>query len=642
MNLQEEITWSWKSRKGVIMRNEKQIFKILVVFLFITLNASPALAVVESYTLDSPHPYPNNYDNTWTITKTGATKVRVHFENIEIESGYDRLYVKDKDDSVLWESETVYGGKKTYTDLWSPWANGNTIKIQLKTDPTVTYWGFKIDKIEYETAVQNDAWDPTDDSASSGTSITPMTATQQHGPHSLSSTDKYDWFRISMTAGRAYYFYGSWNSYSDTYAELYSDSSGSNRVAYDDDAGGSGQFSFSYTATNTQTYYLRIRSYTVGTDSNYYLNYYYKVQQNDAGSGGDAGDTFDVALSISPGSYSGYVDSSDRNDYYKFYVSAGQRINVSVTPPSSTDFDLYLYNPSNIQKASSRKSTGYVDSIAYTADSSGYWRFNVYQFSGSGTYSFSLNIFTPPDPSISITAPGEVNPGETFAATVSLTNNGGDSYFAGGAHLRIDAGDLASVSQGNFDSYATGISDSTEWSELYKYKVEFYTSGGGVTFPNSATKTGTAYIKAPSSGKITLHYRSWLRDQDTYIYRTPDDPDEPDGTATTSTKDFLLYTTLTKTVNVKLYAVSLSPSSQLKTVNVSEQAVYTFTIKNEGNIADTFSITATRGTLSKTSVSLSAGASTIFTLTDSSITPGTYTATITATSQGDTTKKAIG
>lgn len=91
---------------------------------------------------------------------------------------------------------------------------------------------------------------------------------------------------------------------------------------------------------------------------------------------------------------------------------------------------------------------------------------------------------------------------------------------------------------------------------------------------------------------------------------------------------------------LKIYGVSLSPASQSKTITTEEQAVYTFTISNTGNVKDTFTIATTRGTLSKTSVTLEAEANTTFTLTDSSSTPGTYIATITATSQGDSTRQA--
>jgi len=48
---------------------------------------------VESYTCQSAHPYVNSYDYTWTITKSGATQIRVYFEYIDTEANYDYVYV---------------------------------------------------------------------------------------------------------------------------------------------------------------------------------------------------------------------------------------------------------------------------------------------------------------------------------------------------------------------------------------------------------------------------------------------------------------------------------------------------------------------------------------------------------------------
>ena len=99
----------------------------------------------ESYVLESAHNYANNYDHTWTITKTGATKIRVHFTKIDVENGYDFVYVYDGNNAQLHKLTGTYssGG-------WTAWSNSDTIKIRLVTDYSVTRWGFAIDQIEYE------------------------------------------------------------------------------------------------------------------------------------------------------------------------------------------------------------------------------------------------------------------------------------------------------------------------------------------------------------------------------------------------------------------------------------------------------------------------------------------------------------
>ncbi len=138
--------------------------------------------------------------------------------------------------------------------------------------------------LAYQRSAARDSWDPTDDNASGGTLIMPTTTIQTHGPHTLSSDDSYDFFRISMTAGRKYTF-ESTGSY-DIYGELFSSTStnASYRVAYDDDGGDSLNFKLEYTPTTSQTYYLRVRRFSVGTDGSYSLKYsYIQNVQNDIG-----------------------------------------------------------------------------------------------------------------------------------------------------------------------------------------------------------------------------------------------------------------------------------------------------------------------------------------------------------------------
>ncbi|MBR9675721.1 S8 family serine peptidase [Candidatus Woesearchaeota archaeon] len=95
----------------------------------------------ESHSLDSPHNYTTNYNNTWTITKPGYAKIAVHFSNISTENNYDYIYVLNENDTVL---QTITGD---YQDRWSYSANGDTIKINLVTDYSVVKWGFEIDYV---------------------------------------------------------------------------------------------------------------------------------------------------------------------------------------------------------------------------------------------------------------------------------------------------------------------------------------------------------------------------------------------------------------------------------------------------------------------------------------------------------------
>jgi len=94
---------------------------------------------------ESPHPYPNNYDNTWTLTNpdTGAASTRIHFSLIATERPYDVVYVRDVNNNIV-DTFTGY----YLSGVWSHAVPGRTIKVQLLTDYSVNDWGFCVDQIE--------------------------------------------------------------------------------------------------------------------------------------------------------------------------------------------------------------------------------------------------------------------------------------------------------------------------------------------------------------------------------------------------------------------------------------------------------------------------------------------------------------
>ncbi|HEX4921375.1 MAG TPA: hypothetical protein VFV92_11620 [Candidatus Bathyarchaeia archaeon] len=62
--------------------------------------------------------------------------------------------------------------------------------------------------------------------------------------------------------------------------------------------------------------------------------------QNDAGSGGDAGNSFATATVVTTGtSYQGQLTGEDTEDWYGFGASTGNLITTTMTPPSDADFD---------------------------------------------------------------------------------------------------------------------------------------------------------------------------------------------------------------------------------------------------------------------------------------------------------------
>ncbi|MCL5104672.1 MAG: S8 family serine peptidase [Armatimonadetes bacterium] len=100
---------------------------------------------VHTVNVQSPHPYPNNYDNTWdVIGPTGANRIRLHFSTLSTEPAWDFVYIMDGANNVV----EIYTAD--YTDLWTPWITGNIARIELTTDPGNDAYGFVCDRYEAE------------------------------------------------------------------------------------------------------------------------------------------------------------------------------------------------------------------------------------------------------------------------------------------------------------------------------------------------------------------------------------------------------------------------------------------------------------------------------------------------------------
>jgi hypothetical protein len=125
-----------------------------------------------------------------------------------------------------------------------------------------------------------------------------------------------------------------------------------------------------------------------------------KGDQDDAGTGSDAGDNFLHATTIVPGEYLGHlVEGIDHRDFYKFDAGTGQEIRVTLNPPFDSDLDLMLFDPDgNIKVGSYKALPGHPENVTFVADSSGYWTIGVYWISDNfGTYSFGLYLMGAPE-----------------------------------------------------------------------------------------------------------------------------------------------------------------------------------------------------------------------------------------------------
>ena len=92
----------------------------------------------------SAHPYANNFDSTWTFTQPwNPASIDVTFGQVNVESGYDYVYVMDKN------GNNVSGSPFTGTALAGAFITipGDTVKIRLTSDASVSYFGFEVRRV---------------------------------------------------------------------------------------------------------------------------------------------------------------------------------------------------------------------------------------------------------------------------------------------------------------------------------------------------------------------------------------------------------------------------------------------------------------------------------------------------------------
>jgi hypothetical protein len=113
-------------------------------------GAGTSSSGIQSYSIDSPHPYYNNYDHMWNIYRSGAVYMKVHFDHFDVESDYDYVYLGDSDLASGWYYEAYTGESTGFWSGWIPLLSDNRLYIRMKTDYSVTKWGFSIDSYEAE------------------------------------------------------------------------------------------------------------------------------------------------------------------------------------------------------------------------------------------------------------------------------------------------------------------------------------------------------------------------------------------------------------------------------------------------------------------------------------------------------------
>ena len=95
--------------------------------------------------VNSPHPYTDSFEATYTVTVPNAKRVSLHFSRFETEAGFDKVVFMDAAGNNL----GTWSGNNN--DRFSPIAEGDTITMKFTTDTSVTGYGFDIDFANYKT-----------------------------------------------------------------------------------------------------------------------------------------------------------------------------------------------------------------------------------------------------------------------------------------------------------------------------------------------------------------------------------------------------------------------------------------------------------------------------------------------------------
>jgi hypothetical protein len=98
-------------------------------------------------------------------------------------------------------------------------------------------------------------------------------------------------------------------------------------------------------------------------------------------------DSFDQAASINPRvEYTAYICGSGDEDYFEFYVTAGQEITIDlygIELNLPDDYDVELYNLDEAYVAGSYNTNTIPEQIFHTANETGYWYARVYGYLGA-------------------------------------------------------------------------------------------------------------------------------------------------------------------------------------------------------------------------------------------------------------------
>lgn len=98
----------------------------------------------QKFSISSPHPYPDNLSEVYTVKLPGATRIAVHFAKFATEAAYDIVQFFNSSNEVLGSLSGAHDG------AYSPVADGDTLIMKFTTDGSNTEHGFDVDDVVFE------------------------------------------------------------------------------------------------------------------------------------------------------------------------------------------------------------------------------------------------------------------------------------------------------------------------------------------------------------------------------------------------------------------------------------------------------------------------------------------------------------
>ncbi|MDP6318087.1 MAG: hypothetical protein QF500_01700 [Candidatus Thalassarchaeaceae archaeon] len=216
-----------------------------------------------------------------------------------------------------------------------------------------------------------------------------------------SNWDQDDWYRIAVPVNHTIWAEVSWtNSSADLDIYMY-DSTGSSIIDYSTGSSNPESITANGTTVGGSDVIFRVRAYS--GDSNYTMSFGMlnvtgvptADNQNDANTGGDAGDntTYATDLPQTNATWWGWISNSDdRYDYYRINITGDYAIQASLDWNNTDDYDIFLLDssgsvieysffdhPENVSSGSTNVS----NSTVFV---------QVDAWSGEGEYSLTLNF----------------------------------------------------------------------------------------------------------------------------------------------------------------------------------------------------------------------------------------------------------